>query len=238
VKPAHIRTDPGGLLLLLIRHAEQQTTKVADPPLSARGEVQARLLAERLAALPITAIVSSPLARARQTAEALAGLTGIPIQVNRELEEIRASTQQLGRRIGVESPMASLEPSPLSYAIGAMAAVREVPRMEWPRQSGSETGPAFAARVSIAIDRVLEGRRAAVIACFTHGGVINMAIGAWIGANRDLWFVPWHTGVNAVFVAEDGPVLLGLNDVAHLGPAEALLEVVSAAVQPDSTFRQ
>ena len=59
---------PPETLLLFVRHAEQQTMQVFDSELSARGLRQADRLAQRLSRLPVSAIVSSPLRRARQTA--------------------------------------------------------------------------------------------------------------------------------------------------------------------------
>lgn len=64
--------------LLLVRHGEAQGNRelrylgVTDPPLTATGEEQARRLAEALRGAPLRALYSSPLLRARATAEALA----------------------------------------------------------------------------------------------------------------------------------------------------------------------
>ena len=59
--------------VFLVRHAEAAP---GDPdelrPLTEAGRATARLLAERLAAEPLDAIVSSPLLRARETAERIA----------------------------------------------------------------------------------------------------------------------------------------------------------------------
>jgi broad specificity phosphatase PhoE len=56
----------------LVRHGDcyEGLTEAADPPLSEVGREQARRLAARLARLEITAVYSSPLLRARQTAAA------------------------------------------------------------------------------------------------------------------------------------------------------------------------
>jgi len=63
---------------LLIRHAAPELVpdtlagRLPGIPLSRQGQKQAHRLAERLAALPIAAVYSSPLERALQTAESLA----------------------------------------------------------------------------------------------------------------------------------------------------------------------
>jgi phosphohistidine phosphatase len=72
----------------LCRHAKAAP---GDPdelrPLTPEGEEEARRLAERLAAVPKppTVVLSSPLLRARQTAEAIAGATGVEIRVDARL---------------------------------------------------------------------------------------------------------------------------------------------------------
>jgi probable phosphoglycerate mutase len=96
---------PPGTLLLLIRHAEQATMQRRDPPLSQRGERQAERLAERLAALPLTAVVSSHLARARRTAEVVAAKAGLEAEVEEGLEEIRLGEEARWLRYrGCSSP--------------------------------------------------------------------------------------------------------------------------------------
>jgi len=75
--------------LLLIRHAEQ-ASKVcnADVSLSAEGRKQAEALADRLSSYNIDALYSSPLLRARETAEAAAERLGIPVTVKSGLSEM------------------------------------------------------------------------------------------------------------------------------------------------------
>jgi len=78
--------------ILLIRHGETALNAariVQQPhtPLNDRGMGQARRLAERLAKFPIAAIVSSDYKRAHMTAEAIAGVTGLPIAIQESLRE-------------------------------------------------------------------------------------------------------------------------------------------------------
>ena len=64
--------------LLLIRHAESQGNFERrlqgrrEFPLTERGLAQAQALAERLVSLPLSAVYSSPVGRAIQTAEVIA----------------------------------------------------------------------------------------------------------------------------------------------------------------------
>ena len=78
--------------ILLIRHGETalnaaRIVQHPDTPLNDRGMGQARRLAERLANFPIAAIVSSDYKRAHMTAEAIAGVTGLPIAIQESLRE-------------------------------------------------------------------------------------------------------------------------------------------------------
>jgi len=78
--------------ILLIRHGETalnaaRIVQHPETPLNERGMGQARMLAERLAGFPITAIVSSDYRRAHMTAEAIAGVTGLPITIQESLRE-------------------------------------------------------------------------------------------------------------------------------------------------------
>ena len=58
-----------------------------DLPLNARGQEQAKLLAEKLADAPIDRIIASAMLRARQTAAAVSEKLGIPVQTDPRLIE-------------------------------------------------------------------------------------------------------------------------------------------------------
>lgn len=79
---------------LLIRHASHDgpaDTLLGWTPgvhLSAAGRAQAQQLCERLAALPVSAVYSSPLPRAVETAEALAAAWGRDVQCSEAFGEI------------------------------------------------------------------------------------------------------------------------------------------------------
>lgn len=80
------------MALFLIRHGETASNaarivQVAETPLSERGIAQAGCLAERLALLGVSAVVSSDLPRARMTAERIAAATGAAIELDADLQE-------------------------------------------------------------------------------------------------------------------------------------------------------
>lgn len=79
---------------LLIRHAVHSLVgksivgRAPGVHLSAEGRTQAERLAERLADAPIRAVFSSPLERARETAQPLAERLGLPVQVCAQITEV------------------------------------------------------------------------------------------------------------------------------------------------------
>jgi len=218
------------LLLLLVRHAEQATMLELDPDLSARGREQAELLGERLATLPLTAAVSSPMRRAEQTAAPLARRVGLDVEVEPDIDEIRMSAREMRARFSRTSAR-HMEPDPDDYASSAMGAVRVVPRFVWPKgDDDGESGVQLRARATKALDGVIARHPGGVVVCVSHGGLISAALGAWLGIARDMWFVPWHTGISAVVADGDQRTLLGVNDASHLAVGEDVLSLVSTSL--------
>ena len=81
--------------ILLTRHGETEWNTEGryqgqgfDIPLSATGRSQAKALASRLANFEFTRVVSSPLLRARQTAEIVLGDRSVPLTLDPDLMEI------------------------------------------------------------------------------------------------------------------------------------------------------
>jgi ribonuclease H / adenosylcobalamin/alpha-ribazole phosphatase len=74
--------------MLLLRHGEtplsleRRFSGSGDPELTDRGRAQARAAAERLTGWDVAVVVSSPRARARQTAEAVATVAGLDVVVD------------------------------------------------------------------------------------------------------------------------------------------------------------
>jgi broad specificity phosphatase PhoE len=96
---------------------------------------------------------------------------------------------------------------------------------------GVEGIDAVRARGRAAIDRVVTRHRGGVVACISHGGLINAVLGSWLGVVDDMWFVPWHTGISAVLLRADRRILLTVNDAAHLGGDQDILRLVAGHVR-------
>ncbi|MFB0516349.1 MAG: histidine phosphatase family protein, partial [Candidatus Neomarinimicrobiota bacterium] len=86
--------------LLLIRHGETDWNiegryqGQADPPLNAKGVAQAHVIAEELSGARVAVLYSSPLRRARQTAEILARSFALPLYIEPRLMEIHQGDWQ------------------------------------------------------------------------------------------------------------------------------------------------
>lgn len=209
-------------LLLLIRHAEQVDLLDPDPELSPRGRLQAQLLGGRLAGLGLTAVVSSRLQRAVQTAEAVCDRCELPLEVMADLEEVH-----LG-------PMAraTLRERSKQLAEGSDRGVRGrrsmvTPSMRWEALGDAESGESARTRGLRAVATILEAHRGGVVACVSHGGLINAVTypGELSQAPGDLWFLPWHTGITALRDDGSGRILVSINDASHLDLGEDPLSV-------------
>lgn len=81
--------------VLLVRHGESEAnaegrfaSRIWDPHLTEAGRLQAQALVRQLEGLEIRHLVSSPLARARETLEPLAQARHLPVEILPELSEV------------------------------------------------------------------------------------------------------------------------------------------------------
>ncbi|CAN5167667.1 hypothetical protein BH20ACT13_BH20ACT13_11670 [soil metagenome] len=101
----------GAMLLFLVRHAHSDPGDPDDlRPLSGRGLGEARALAERLAthSTPPRLVLSSPLLRARETAEAIADAGSAELRIDERLAP-GTTLERLGDAVaGVDGPVAAV----------------------------------------------------------------------------------------------------------------------------------
>lgn len=72
--------------IYLIRHGQKERL-VGDPPLTAKGKIQAEKTADFFASIPVDHIAASPLLRTRQTAEIIAHRHHLPVKIDPRLIE-------------------------------------------------------------------------------------------------------------------------------------------------------
>ena len=157
-------------------------------------------MARWLEAQPIDALVVSPLVRALETAEPLAEVTGLEIQIEPGVRELDADSDRY-------IPLEELKLQDYEAWKAAMAGGL---------YEGVDTD-AFRAEVVDAIERTIAanpGRRVAVVC---HGGVINAWASHVLGIETLLFFDPYYTSINRFFAASTGErSVASLGETPHL----------------------
>lgn len=190
------------MAIWLVRHGETalnaaRILQPADTPLSPHGLRQAQALAERLASEPIAGFLSSDLPRAEQTAQAIARLSGLPLQTTTLLHE-RSFGDWRGQ------PYDSFSADPL--------AMNDAP-------PGGESVAQFAERCRQAFDHVLQLQRGlgGPLVVVTHGLVIRQMLMALPRTANSTLDLP-RMGNTSVTIFDAAPphALRLLNCVRHL----------------------
>jgi broad specificity phosphatase PhoE len=201
--------------IYLVRHGESEMNvvphlshRMADLPLTERGQQQARLLAARLAAHRLAGIVTSPLRRARQTADAIADVTGGQIRVAEALREINCG--DLDGRSDAE----------------AWTATRAI-YARWNRGErettfpGGESHRELCARLAGVVREIVQAHPHEDVAVVGHGGLFWFALPEVCGLPLDARTELLNTSVT-VLRHEGGAIACDLwGCITHLGPETA-----------------
>jgi probable phosphoglycerate mutase len=151
------------VIIHLVRHGQSEWNLCrrvqgqADPPLTALGLEQAATAAAQLRDRPLTAVLSSDLIRARQTAEPIAAAHRLPVRIDPRLRE---------QRLGV------LEGLPLAEALE-----RSVD-FDWTNVDAAVPGGESLRQVYERLAAVLDplpGRDYGEVAVVSHGDTIRVA---------------------------------------------------------------
>jgi len=204
--------DSHKMHLYLARHGETDDNArlvfqgQAGRGLNRRGRAQAARLAERVKRLELSAVVTSDLERAVETAQIVAKGLGLVPALDRDLREVD---------VGAWTGMAYREVAeryPEEWA--AWSEGFDIPR------GGGETYAALAARVDAAMTRLADvhaGKRVLVV---SHGGAIKSWIATLLGvSNEGLRVLAGIGNAGLTFVERDSQGryrLHGWNDTAHL----------------------
>ncbi|MBI1900930.1 MAG: histidine phosphatase family protein [Planctomycetia bacterium] len=204
------------MILYCIRHGEStynsqgRVQGQADPPLSDLGRAQARALAAALAEQAVEAVFASPLKRAFETAEIVAGALGVLLSADDRLKEIDVGVFQgkTWEEIEADTPEA---------AAGWQSHDPDfvIPGGESRRQLMERAAAAF---------RAIRETGYARVAVIAHGGTISAALKVLLEiparrnpfslVNAAISKLEWPEG------REDRVKLLSLNDVEHLRSVE------------------
>jgi broad specificity phosphatase PhoE len=195
--------------LYLIRHAEStwnaegRVQGQSDPPLSERGRAQAARLADRFRDSGVTALYSSPLQRARRTAERMAEAAGLSLQIDDRLKEhnVGLFTGLVWQDIVQQYP---------DFARAWLERALDMP--------GGEKHEAFRARAAGVMQDIVARHPDGKVVVVTHGGILGEYLAHLLGLDPERRH-PFHFDNASVSVLDAGGVLPRvhrLNDVSHL----------------------
>jgi len=193
--------------LMLVRHAKNDWVGdrlagwTPGVHLNDQGRQQAEALGARMAHLPITAIYSSPLERAVETAQAIAVPHNLKVQVLEDIGETRygewtgASLKELAKT--------ELWPVVQVYPSGA-------------RFPGGESLRETQARAVAALDALCDAhpKETDVIVAVSHADVIKAAVAHYTGLHLDLFqrLVVSPASLSVIQFSKFGPRLVCLNE--------------------------
>lgn len=171
--------------LVLCRHAP------------ARDMRQAAELADRLAGVELAAVYTSPLARAAETAQAVAARHGLTPRVVSDLREI-----DLGDVDGLQFD---------EYPAELRAALLDTPGTV--RFPGGESYEALRARVVAALGDIVSRHDGETVAAISHAGAIRAALATWLGVPAEASFRVDQSfaGVNVIDWIERAPFVRLVN---------------------------
>ena len=207
---------PSFTRLVLVRHA---VTAQTGPLLSGRlpgidlsevGIEQARVVGERLAALPVRAVYASPIERTRQTAEHIAAHHAVPVQ---ELPGVIEA--DYGEWTGGE--IKELAKTELWKTVQIAPSRARFP--------GGESISEMQSRMVAALEQVVTRHAGEVVVVVSHADPIKAAIAHFTGVHLDLFqrFVVSPASVSALQLGPYGSMLLTCNDSGRL------IELIPAA---------
>lgn len=197
--------------LYLMRHGETDANVAGvwqgstDSPLNQRGLAQARALAQRIAReqLPISIIYSSPLRRARQTADAVSlALSDVPVILDPGLAEYHLGDWE------------GLTYEQLKDEKRLWARMAEDPDFTPP---GGESPRQFAMRLLHSFQTITQKHAGETVAVVGHGGALATALSMLIDHSGDTW--RQYQMLNASLsklVFDPAPHLEFFSDTSHL----------------------
>jgi broad specificity phosphatase PhoE len=203
----------GQRLVYLVRHGATDWNHAGriqgqfDVPLNAEGRAQAQLVAQRLVSVKATALYSSDLLRAYETAQIIGQATGLPVMQKPGLREMHFGTWQ-----GLTVQQIR-ERDPEVYA-ARRANPYEVP------PPGGQTWQQFYQQAVRALHDILQESDAQRLIVATHSGVCTVlgleALGLGYMGKRT--FGNANCAIHTIAVEGGRWQAVALNDVSHLPP--------------------
>lgn len=206
--------------IVFIRHAESQANRDGiwngrtDGPLSEAGVASIESLGQRLSKWEFNAVISSPLSRARKTAEAISD----EVHVDDDLTEINLGIWEGMLYADVEDKHGD----ELREAIKT----RDIP-MGVSGETLNQVGRRAISAVDRIFERIGDGERVAVV---THGGFLQAVLHRHLaGDGRRVHAFTANTGITRIIHQFGRARLASFNDTGHLGPRPAVVDAYLAA---------
>lgn len=203
----------GACELYLVRHADAvPDTDLANRaygdyeahPLSAKGRAQAAATAARFANARLAAVYTSPIRRARETAEAIASRAVVDVHDDLGLREVDLGPLQ--GEMTLRERLAAL----------ATIAMRDG---SWAIVPGTEPSRDVRARMRSAADAIAARHRGERVAVVSHAGSINALLGELAGTAHDFLFPLGNASISVVRINGEARMLMSANETAHLREA-------------------
>jgi len=203
----------------LVRHGQslgnlQNLHQWPGAPLSPKGREQAKILAKRLTNIPIDIIYTSPLVRAKQTAEIISKELKLPIRYWKNLKERKRPTELEG--LPIDNPEAKEIENQIT---------ENWLKGNW-KYSDDESFENFKKRGQEIVKNLLIKHREQNVLCVSHGAITKMIVCATIFGEKLTPEVFWefnnhtwdeNTGITHLeFTDKYGWSLLTWNDTTHL----------------------
>lgn len=157
------------MLIYFVRHGQSEGNKNQfyqrwNTPLSEEGVNQAKILAKRLKNVRFDLIYTSNIMRARQTAEII-GKHKIPIEIWKEIKEIRSPTEIKGKK--VDNP----------FAIKIKERIKmNISRRNW-KYSDEETFEEVNLRAENILKHLLRKHKHETVLCVSHSSILKAIMG-------------------------------------------------------------
>lgn len=217
--------------ILLIRHGINDMVgqkKLAgwlpDVHLNEEGRAQAEAVAERLHGVPISTIYSSPLERTVETAEPLARLKGLAVQIREGLGEVR-----YGDWTG--QPLEELSKHELWRVVQMYPSGMRFP--------GGDSMREMQARIVNELEMIAADHPREIVAVVSHADLIKAALAHYLGVHFDLFQrISVDPGsVSVLHLTRFGPRIIRINDSGplKLEPEKEERPQSDAARPPETT---
>ena len=200
-------SDPTTVFLVRHGHTDWIGNRIAGRTpgahLNDKGRAQAARLVDRMRHLPLGAIYSSPLERARETAAPLAKALGCEVRMCPEAVEL-----DFGDWVG--HSFTELAGDSRWHAFNSFRSLSRAP--------AGELMPEVQTRIVGAVARIRAAHPGEAVAIFTHGDVIRAAVAYFAGVPLDLFLrlEIRPASISAVRFFDESLQILTVNDTGEL----------------------